>query len=109
MEWFKDIRNRRIRLTDEREEHIETNHPEMSVQIDKVQDTLLNPDIIVRSRTDPDVELFYRYYDITPVTEKYLCVVVKVLVDDLFIITVYFTDTIKTGEVLYGARYKNLV
>ena len=109
MEWFKDIRNRRIRLTDEREEHIETNHPEMSVQIDKVQDTLLNPDIIVRSRTDPDVELFYRHYDITPVTEKYLCVVVKVLIDDLFIITVCFTDTIRIGEVLYETRCENLV
>jgi hypothetical protein len=87
MKWFKDIHNRRIRLTDEREEHIETDHPEMSGQIDKVQGTLLNPDIIVRSRTDLDVELFYRHYDITPITEKYLRVVVKLLVGDLFIIT----------------------
>jgi len=33
--------------------------------------------IKVSLRTDPDVKLFYRHYDITPVTEKYLCVVVK--------------------------------
>ena len=104
MKWFKDIHNRRIRLTHERQEHIETDHPEMSGQIDKVQDTLLNPDMIVRSRTDPEVESFYRHYDITPVTEKYLCVVVKVLTDDFFIITAYFTNSIKRGDVLWERR-----
>lgn len=104
MKWFKDIHNRRIRLTHERQEHIETDHPEMSDQIDKVQDTLLNPDMIVKSRTDPEVELFYRYYNITPVTEKYLCVVVKVLTDDFFIITAYFTDSIKRGDVLWERK-----
>jgi len=73
-------------------------------QIDKIRDTLSNPDIIVKSKTDPEVELFYRHYVITPVTEKYLCVVVKVLVGDIFIITAYFTDTIKRGEVLWERK-----
>jgi len=104
MKWFRDIHNREIRLTDERQEHIETDHPEMSGQVGKIQETLSNPDIIVRSRTDPDVELFYRHYDITPVTEKYLGVVVKALVRDMFIITAYFTDTIKKGEVLWERK-----
>jgi len=104
MKWFKDIFNRRIRLTFERQEHIELDHPEMFGQIGKIQDALANPDVIVRSRTDPDVELFYRYYDITPVTEKYLSVVVKVLPGDLFIITAYFTDTVKRGEILWERK-----
>jgi len=104
MKWFKDNHDRHIRLTDERQEHIEADHPEMFRQIDKIHDTLLNPDITVRSRTDPDIELFYRHYDITPVTGKYLCVVVKVLIGDLFIITAYFTDTIKRGEVLWERK-----
>jgi hypothetical protein len=104
MKWFKDTLNRRIRLTDERKEHIEVDHPEMYGQIDKIQDALSNPDIVVRSRTDPEVELFYRHYVITPVTEKYLCVIVKVLVGDMFIITAYFTDTIKRGEVLWKIK-----
>jgi len=64
----------------------------------------LNPDRIIRSRIDSDVELFYRYYDVTPISEKYLCVVVKVLVEDLFIITAYFTDTIKRGEMLWERK-----
>ncbi len=104
MERFKDTHNRQIRLTDERLQHIEADHPEMSGQIGKIQDTLASPDIVVRSRTDPDLELFYRHYDVTPVTEKYLCVVVKVSVDDSFIITAYFTDTIKRGEVLWRKK-----
>jgi hypothetical protein len=104
MQWFKDIQNRLIRLTDERKEHIETDHPEMSGQIEKIKDTLSNPDIIIKSRTDSEVELFYRHYSITPVTEKYLCIVVKVSIDDLFIITAYFTDTIKRGDILWKKK-----
>jgi len=104
VKWLKDVHNRQIRLTEERQKHIEFDHPEMSKQINKIQETLLNPDIIVRSRTDPDVELFYRHYDATPVTDKYLCVVVKVLVDDIFIITAYFTDKIKRGEILWERK-----
>lgn len=64
----------------------------------------MNPDIVVKSRTDPDVELFYKYYEDTPVTEKYLCVVVKVSIGDLFIITSYFTDTVKKGDILWERR-----
>jgi hypothetical protein len=61
----------------------------------------LKPEKVVRSKTDSKVELFYRHYDVTPVTQKYLCAVVKVSIPDLFIITAYFTDTIKKGEVLW--------
>ncbi len=104
MKWFKDIHNRQIRLSSERNDHIEVDHPEMSGQIDKIQDTLASPDVIVKSRTDPDVELFYQHYNTTPVTEKYLCVVVKVLDSDLFIITAYFTDTIKKGIILWKKK-----
>jgi hypothetical protein len=104
MKWFKDIHGRQIRLTDEREEHIENDHPEMSGQIDKLRETLLNPDKVIRSRTDPEVELFYKYYNVTPVTKKFLCVVVKGLTNNLFIITTYFTDSVKRGELLWERK-----
>ena len=103
MKWFKDIHHRKIRLTEERLKHIEVDHPEMFRQINRIRETLLNPEIIVRSTTDPDVELFYRHYDATPVTEKYLCVVIKKLID-IFIITAYFTDKIKKGEILWERK-----
>lgn len=62
MVYFSDIHNRQIRLTDERQKHIEADHPEMSDQINKVADTLQFPDIIVRSKVDLEVELFYKHY-----------------------------------------------
>ena len=104
MLWFEDVRRRRIRFSDERQEHIESDHPEMSGQTVKVQETVLNPDVIVRSKTDPEVELFYRHYRTTPVTNKHLCVAVKSIIEDIFIITAYFTDSIKRGEVVWEKK-----
>lgn len=101
MEQFEDVSQRSIVLTEDRQRHIQSDHPEMSRQMDKIRETLKRPDDIVRSRTDPEVELFYRRYDDTPVSEKSLCVVVKVLPERAFIITAYFTDTIKQGEKLW--------
>ena len=104
MKCLIDIHNRSIRLTQEREEHIENDHPEMFGQLNRIQDTLSDPDIIVKSRSDETVELFYKHYTSTPVTEKYLCTAVKVLLNDLFIITAYFTDSIKRGTVLWKKK-----
>ena len=63
MKLFEDLHDRQIRLTPERQEHIEIDHPEMSGQINKIQNTLKNPDLVVRSKTDQEVELFYTHYD----------------------------------------------
>ena len=104
MQWLQDVHNRQIRLTDERLEHLENDHPEMLGQIEKMKQTLLNPDRVVKSMTDSSVENFYRFYDKTPVTKKYLCIAVKVLEEDLFIITAYFTDTVKRGDILWEKK-----
>jgi len=73
-------------------------------QYDKIKNTLKRPFIIIRLKTDNDVVLFYKKYFRTPVTEKYLCVVIKLRIDDSFIITAYFTDTIKKGEILWEKK-----
>ncbi len=104
MLYLNDIYKRKIRFTDERRLHIENTHPEMRKQIDKIKQTLLEPDCIIISQTDKNVNLYYKYYPITPVTEKYLCVVVKTLHNDSFIITAYFTDTIKRGEKIWEKK-----
>ncbi|MCM8762063.1 MAG: hypothetical protein NC905_03510 [Candidatus Omnitrophica bacterium] len=103
MKKIRDLFGREIRLTDEREKHIEEDHPEMVEQIGKIQETLSAPEIIIQSKTDIEVELFYRYYKFTPVGEKYLCVVVKVIKCP-FLITAYFTDTIKEGRILWEKK-----
>ena len=104
MQLLTDIYHRSIRLTAERRLHLETAHPEMIDQVLRVAETLATPDTIVRSRTDAMVELFYKHYPSTPVTDKFLCTVVKVLPEDLFIITAYYTDTVKRGAVLWEKK-----
>ena len=97
-----DVLNRTLRLTAERWAHIRA-HPEHDDTAHaRIEETVADPDRIVRSRTDPGVALFYRHYDHTPVTSKYLCVVAKPEVEAPFIITAYFTDAIKQGEELWS-------
>lgn len=101
MKWLQDRYGRQIRLTEERELHITTTHPEMNNQLDNIKDTLAQPDSIIQSNSVANVVLYYRHYAQTPVTEKYLCIVVKVTSDDSFVITSYFTDKIKQGVILW--------
>jgi hypothetical protein len=104
MKPFKDLQGRSIRLTQQRLEHLESDHPEMLDQIDRIEQALQKPDTIIRSKTDSHVELFYRLYKSTPVTEKYLCVVIKSSTENPFIVTAYFTDAIKAGEILWQKK-----
>lgn len=101
---FRDVHGREIRLSDERKNHFESEHPEMANQIDCIALTLRNPDRIIRSRTHDEVELYYRFFETTPVTKKHLCIVVKAVIPDPFIVTAYFTDSVKKGEILWEKK-----
>ena len=100
MHLFYDLYNRGIRLTQQRTQHIFTDHPEMGGQLEKLEETLKKPDTIILSKTDESVQLFYKNYLKTPVTNKFLCLVVKIRKNEGFIITSYFTDSIKKGEIV---------
>ena len=56
------------------------------------------------SRADDSIQLFYEFYTQTRVGEKWLCVVVKYLPDDAFVVTAYFTDQLKTGEIIWPKK-----
>jgi len=101
MIWFKDLFGNDVRLTDERRFHLETSHPEMVGQLEQIAKTLEAPERVVASLSDISVDLFYRYYSVTPVGGKYFCVVVKTLANDAFVLTAYFTDSIKKGDTLW--------
>jgi len=45
-----------IRLTEERLAHIKE-HPEMFMHADKINETLINPDAVIKSRSDNEVNL----------------------------------------------------
>lgn len=95
-----DYQGNVIRLTDERLNHIKE-HPEMAMHTDKINETPLHPERIIKSQSDNEVRLYYRQYKELAIGDKYLCIVVKFKQDDVFVITAYFTDSIKRGDVLW--------
>jgi hypothetical protein len=95
-----DYQNRQVRLTEERLAHILT-HPEMVEMESQIADTLKNPQLVRKSRSDDSAELFYRFYTQLVIGDKWLCIVVKYLPNDAFIVTAYFTDKPKKGDDLW--------
>ena len=69
-------------------------------QESKIKETLSSPELLKRSVSDENIVIYYKHYPTTPVTSKYLAVVVKV--KETFIISAYFTDRVKKGELLWG-------
>jgi hypothetical protein len=100
VQYLTDYQGCQIRLTEERWEHI-LSRAEMAGMEQAIAETLINPEIVRRSRTDNAAYLYYRYRENTLVGDKWLCVVVKYLEDDAFIITAYLTDQLKQGEQLW--------
>jgi hypothetical protein len=52
---------------------------------------------VVQSFSDPQARLYYRFCTGTRVGDKFLCVVVKIVPGDAFVLTAYLTDRIKQG------------
>lgn len=71
-------------------------HPIIAGREDLVKETLQNPTEIRRSLSDPMV---YLYYKVDP--PYYLCIVARHLNGEGFIITIYRTDKIKRGELVW--------
>jgi hypothetical protein len=97
MKAITDCFGREVRLTEERLAHI-LGRAEMRDMREEIIHTLQTPEEVRISRTDTDVRLFYEFYSRTAVGDKWLCVVVKYLTDDAFVITAYLTDKLKAGE-----------
>ncbi|MEA2338352.1 MAG: hypothetical protein QOE82_2359, partial [Thermoanaerobaculia bacterium] len=98
---LRDFQGLEIQLTPERQSHI-LDHPEMANLEFEIEETLLNPERLVQSVSDPAVHLYYyyRFYFRTLVGGKYLCVVVKVGAKHPFVLTAYLTNRMKKGVTL---------
>jgi hypothetical protein len=57
---LRDVWGNSTSLTDERRAHL-MEHPEMRGQEDKIDQTLLEPDTMIRSQSDDTIRLFYRF------------------------------------------------
>jgi len=78
----------------------------MKNQLRKIRETLRLPECILRSKSDPDVTLYYKFFNKTVIGSKYLCVVVKSIANDYFILTTYFTDTKISGGLIWRKTKK---
>lgn len=80
---------KRVQLTDMQWSHITLRHKELRDQIEKMKLTLMRPDNIYYS---PSEETYHycKRFSATPVSEKYLLLVVKHRDDEGFIITAFF-------------------
>lgn len=95
-----DYSERTVRLTDERLLHIRE-HPEMVGQERRIREVLQKPDFVYISHKDASVHVYYRHYGRSPAGSKHLMVAVKILEQDAFVITAFFTDDVKGGEKIW--------
>jgi hypothetical protein len=86
-----DYSGHQIRLTKERYQHI-LEQPEMLDQLERIRESLSHPDLVVSTTADPTVHVYNRHYDSTPVTRKFLLVVVKHAQEDAFVMTAFFAN-----------------
>jgi hypothetical protein len=93
---IRDYQGRYVRLTDERLEHIVTQHPEVTILgVLAIEDALRHPDAVVVSSGAPDDRLYYRRHRGEQLGDKLLCVVVKSIGE--FVVTAYVTAREKRG------------
>ena len=97
---YYDLWGNSLRLTDERVNHI-LEHPEMINEMDKITDTLTAPDYVIQSKSDNNVILFNKFYIMKQFGGKFLCVVVKYLENDAFIVTSYISKNLPKGDILW--------
>jgi hypothetical protein len=100
---INDCFGRPVRITDERLAHI-ASHLEMLGLEQEIERVLQTPCEVRVSRSDDSVRLFYEFYAETKVGGKWLCVVVKYLPDDAFVVTAYLTDKLKAGETVWAKK-----
>ena len=101
-EVLEDLFGRRIQLTDEGWNHIIERHRYMIAFREEMRQSLREPDEIRRSTKDPERgRLYYKWYYGTVKGDKWVCVVVKMLTAEAFIMTSYVTGTIRRGERLW--------
>ena len=103
MRILRDYEGRTIRLTDERLAHI-LDHPEMQGMERRIEETLLRPERVMESLSDPQARLYYRMYFATQVGDKQLCVVVKLADNDAFVLTAYLMTKPAGGRQLWPKR-----
>jgi hypothetical protein len=96
---YTDVLDEEIVLTQQVRAVILSKHPEVADFIDQIHQVLREPDEIRQSIRDDRVVLYYRY-EAKVLDGKWLVVVVK-QIDRNYVSTVYATDKVKSGEIIW--------
>lgn len=96
---YTDIFGNDVVLTDSVRAAILAKHPEVAAFIDRLGAVLRSPDEVRQSVSDTRVVLYYQFRD-EVLGGKWIAVVVK-RVDRHFVSTVYATDKVKSGDVIW--------
>ena len=97
----KAISAKTIRLTRKQWTHITESHDYMAGNIEKVMQTVAEPDCLARGKMGAIIAI--KHYPSTNITEKDCIVVYKETDKDGFIITAFLTskpETIKAGSII---------
>lgn len=88
--------------------------PNMSAfwyQFVRISEVLFRPDQIVASTWDPDTEFYYKLHSEShhehsdcPARARFLCAMVKSPNDAGFVVTAYYTDSIRKGSIVWQKR-----
>ncbi|MDX2136526.1 MAG: hypothetical protein SF123_00400 [Chloroflexota bacterium] len=102
------VQGHTIRITYRQWSHATENHDYMSGNLDKVLETISDPDIIVRGKESESLAL--RSYDSTNITRK-TCVLVYKDEPNGFVITAFLTSKpqkiVNKGTILWSRSPKN--
>ena len=92
---FENYRDEKVWLHEDTLKHIQNKHKEINLEM--IRETIKDPDEIRQSQKDQRSQLYYYFRK----EDRYICVVVKICEDGIFISTVLTTDKIKKGIVIY--------
>lgn len=93
---IESVLKTKIHLTKERWGHIANEHPIVRRFLKEIEETINLPDVIMESKYDKEILLYYKFYkDIFK--GKYIIVVVKHIEKRSFVLTAYITDKVKGG------------
>jgi len=75
-------------------------HPVIKEYEEEVKETLRDADKVRISRIDNSVHLYYKKFG-----KYFLCVLIKNLNDEGFIVTAYLSNNVKKGEIIWRKKF----
>ncbi|MFQ5976405.1 MAG: hypothetical protein ACE5J5_08855 [Candidatus Hydrothermarchaeales archaeon] len=88
---------KRIKLTEAQWAHIKSRHPELADHLENMKATLVDSDFVYHSPKEENHQ-YHKKFKKTPVTEKFLLLIVKHLNKEGFVITGFFVSWIRRKD-----------